>query len=385
MNMKKLAALVMALVLCLSAASAMAVSTIYYPKDTAYGSLQAAVDAINDGGTIYLTADCNGDGIITSKPRGNVKSFTLDLQTHTYTVSGKLVGSAGTESQAFHFEDSSATIKIKNGTLTSTKKANGNGKDGARLMLQNYANLTLDNVTIDGSNMNMDNGYSVASFNDGESKMIGETNILAAGPHGAISVSDYADYGGASLDIETTGLIKGAVEKDASEKAVIGVDSGIFTDFSAVYSYASDPKKPAAYVGAGADDSYVPEENAFLALGNSSISNAIDLSVEENGASETMVSVYQGSVNVKNVPEDVKVYNIGGPGTSATINGVKVPALTEEDYKNGNFKPYIVPGAAAKQAASLPQTGDTSSLLLWSALLAAAMVGYVTMGRKVRA
>ncbi len=48
------------------------------------------------------------------------KTVTINFDGHTYNVNGELVGSPGTESQAFHLERGN-TVTLMNGTLTSDK------------------------------------------------------------------------------------------------------------------------------------------------------------------------------------------------------------------------------------------------------------------------
>lgn len=74
-------------------------------------------------------------------------NLIIDLNNHTYNVDGNTVGSSGTETNGFQLIKGS-TVCIKNGTLKAT--ANGT-KDG--ILLQNYCDLTLENVDIDAGTM----------------------------------------------------------------------------------------------------------------------------------------------------------------------------------------------------------------------------------------
>ena len=108
-----------------------------------YASLQEAVDAAQAGQTVTLDADASGDGVFVAANAG--KDITIDLGGHTYTVNGKAVGSTGTATQGLHLEKGNA-ITLKNGTLTSSS-------NDVRMLIQNYCDLTLENVTLDGTNL----------------------------------------------------------------------------------------------------------------------------------------------------------------------------------------------------------------------------------------
>lgn len=149
---------------------------------TNYATLQAAFDAVQSNQTITLLGDASGDGVML-KAADAKTGITLDLQNHTYTVSGKLVGSTGTVNQAFHFEKGWG-LTIKDGTLTATYKNN------LAMIIQNYANLTLENVTVDGSNKSSYyTAYGVISVPNGSLTTSGTTKITAA--TGSSSIRTY--------------------------------------------------------------------------------------------------------------------------------------------------------------------------------------------------
>lgn len=123
-----------------------AMAATYVSGDTEYESLQDAFTGVADGGTITLGADvADGSG---SQTTGSAKSFTLDLNDHTYTFVGNPVGSPGTVSQGFQLLKGN-TVTIKNGTLNVAPQ----GSKKFAMNIQNYSNLTLDNVVVDGSNL----------------------------------------------------------------------------------------------------------------------------------------------------------------------------------------------------------------------------------------
>ena len=141
-------------------------------------SLAEAVKSVGDQGTVTLLGNFSGDGVVVESG----KNFTLDLGGYTYTIDGETVGSAGTETNGFQLLKDS-TIKIKNGTITS---------DTALILIQNYSNLTLENVDLVGGT----NTQYTLSNNNGEILIGTDTNIEAgsASPQVAFVVCRYASY-----------------------------------------------------------------------------------------------------------------------------------------------------------------------------------------------
>lgn len=130
--------------------------------ETTYATLEAAVAAAQDNDTVELLCDAEGNGIVIETPTGEGASrkLTIDLGGHTYTVSGKLVGSGNSQTNGFQFLKGN-TIKIQNGTLTNTdttiwttEKAQEGVEHAPAILIMNYANLTLDNVILDGTKLN---------------------------------------------------------------------------------------------------------------------------------------------------------------------------------------------------------------------------------------
>ena len=136
---------------------AVLVSEAAYNKttNTAYETLADAIEAVNNGDTVVMTKDvakANGISVASGK------SFTVDFNGYTYSVEKPGAGSAGTTTQAFQLLKDS-TITFKNGTINCTADNAGFTwqKDdtikGVAMVIQNYCNLTLDNMTIDGANI----------------------------------------------------------------------------------------------------------------------------------------------------------------------------------------------------------------------------------------
>ncbi|WP_316631942.1 hypothetical protein [uncultured Ruminococcus sp.] len=119
-----------------------------------YETLEAAFAAANDGETITVLADCSGNGIVV--PQGKFASgLTVDFAGFTYTVDGETVGSSGTETNGFQLLKGN-NITFKNGTITSTK---------AKILVQNYSNLTLDGMKLTLDNQNYTSAYTLSNNN----------------------------------------------------------------------------------------------------------------------------------------------------------------------------------------------------------------------------
>lgn len=199
---RKLLALSLALVLLFSMASmtAQADAAICKSGEQTYDSLQDAVDAAGSTPvTITLLETTEGPGV--KVPSG--RNITFDLGGYTYTFTDSLVGSSGTETNGFQLLKDS-TITIQNGTIKAGSSA--------KIMLQNYADLTLNNVTLDvrGS----ENCQYVSSNNNGTVNITGSTSIYAAEGQAAFDVYYWPKdgYNKVNVTVNTTGTISGRIE-----------------------------------------------------------------------------------------------------------------------------------------------------------------------------
>lgn len=108
--------------------------------------------------------------------------FELNLNKHTLSVEpdaeGNYAGSSGTKTQAMQLLKD-ATITIENGTVQGN-----DGPPPTKMVIQNYSNLTLKDVTLIGK---AKDSY-VLSNNYGEIHLKGKTKIEAAGDNVAFDV-----------------------------------------------------------------------------------------------------------------------------------------------------------------------------------------------------
>lgn len=198
------ATLLCALLIALPAAQTALASGTGVAKigNTTYPTLEAAVNAAPDSEqtTIMLLRDAAGNGVVVKN-----KNITFDLDGHTYNVDGTTVGSSGTETNGFQLLKGSA-VTFKNGTITSDK---------AKILIQNYSNLTLENVVLDGRNLDDARPYTL-SLNNGNVNITGNTSILAKA-NGGVAFDLYywpknGYSGGVQVTVNTTGTISGPIE-----------------------------------------------------------------------------------------------------------------------------------------------------------------------------
>ena len=110
-------------------------------------AVEAVVSSSGKTGTVTLLNDAQGCGIGLFNSKGHAGiDLTIDFGGHTYTAGDPAVGSAGTESRAFHLEKDN-TVTLKNGTITVAPDS-----QNTAMLIQNYCNLTLDNIDLIGNN-----------------------------------------------------------------------------------------------------------------------------------------------------------------------------------------------------------------------------------------
>ena len=199
---------------------------------TGYNTLQEAVDAVTttEPTTITLLKDTSGNGVVV--PSG--RNITFDLNNCTYTIDGTTVGSPSTETNGFQLLKDS-TVTFKNGTITSDK---------AKILIQNYSNLTLDNVTLNGTNLKGSAPYTLSN-NFGNTR-IKDTTILAATNGYAFDLYYWPENGygdGVSVTVEGDSQIKGNVQygsddsdtQNVAQKATLNITGGTFTGRFSTY------------------------------------------------------------------------------------------------------------------------------------------------------
>lgn len=227
--MKKLFGILMALVLAL----ALLPTTVFAAEEvakiddgTTFETLEAAVKAVKEGGTVTLLKSTTGCGIGTFRApkEGQIaaKSFTIDFGGFTYTVTDPAVGSTGTETQGFHLEwsgngDANHSVTLKNGTIEAAK-----GTKNVMMLVQNYCNLTLENLTVDGRNLvNGWGTYTYVTSNNCGSTTISNSRIIANPGSVAFDVDGARKGYTAAKVIVKNSTVDGKIEKSENNDLVI--------------------------------------------------------------------------------------------------------------------------------------------------------------------
>ena len=227
--MKKITGILSALVLAL----ALLPATVFAAEDvakiddgTTFETLEAAVKAVKEGGTVTLLKSTTGCGIGTFRApkEGQIaaKSFTIDFGGFTYTVTDPAVGSTGTETQGFHLEwsgngDANHNVTLKNGTIEAAK-----GTKNVMMLVQNYCNLTLENLTVDGRNLvNGWGTYTYVTSNNCGSTTISNSRIIANPGSVAFDVDGARKGYTAAKVIVKNSTVDGKIEKSENNDLVI--------------------------------------------------------------------------------------------------------------------------------------------------------------------
>ena len=215
-----------------------------------YGTVSDAFAAVKSGETITLLKDSAGNGIVV--PSGS--NFAVDFNSYTYDVNGELVGSSGTETNSLQLLKDS-TITFKNGTLTSS-----NSTYASQILIQNYSNLTLDNMTVSAGTP-----FDYIVSNNNGNVVIKDTTINAAEGKVAFDVCRYASYTGPVVTIEGNSVINGNVEISSSgamEGAThqLNVTGGTFNGKFVKYDSPN-------FVGNITGGTFATDPNAFCADG----------------------------------------------------------------------------------------------------------------------
>ena len=195
---------------------------------TKYETLAGAVAAAAPGETVKLLGDASGAGVVINK------NITIDFGGFTYTFT-EGVGSTGTESNGFQIL-SGNTVTLKNGTLNVAAESAGK----FYMLIQNYANLTVTNMTLDGTNLDKwsatDGDSYALSINSGNVVLDG-VNFYANNDGDkafAFDVCDHASYAGAPTVTVKNANVDGKVDVSAIGNSTFSIEGGQFADNSLI-------------------------------------------------------------------------------------------------------------------------------------------------------
>ena len=237
--------------------------SIDYVADDKLGALQNAVyeacqdkanapvevdPAKREDGNVVL--DSNNGSVIPADLGGAVivQDITIDLNGNNVMISKPSVGSDGTETQGLQLlkqgDNNKSPIEIigDGGSITF----NGENNSALKMGIQNYTDLVLDGVTINGTKLADDGVNYVVSNNSGSLTVQDGASIIAADGDVAFDVYVWADaYKDApNVTIEDGARIQGTVEFDGrgtadqieaviknEEEPLLSIEGGFFSNF----------------------------------------------------------------------------------------------------------------------------------------------------------
>lgn len=318
--------------------------------DAAYDTLADAIKAVKDDETIELTRKVtDAEGI--SVPSG--KKFTIDFKGKEYIVTGPGAGSPNTETNAFQFLKDS-TITMKNGTIKVGENAS---KNNIARIIQNYADLTLEDMTFETANLGQNEDCAL-SFNNGNIVFKGKTSIHTSDADViAFDVCKFSSYPSVNVtfDESFTGEIEGKIvydSTDASTHTLTIKGNGSFAGIDASKGNEKIAEAAVKVYGGSFGESveeYVADElKAELKKASSEYPYSYYATMEE-----ALANAGAGDgVKDLSASEDTKLFTItldyGYDNKVVTIQGTSVtlPELQREGYKflgwfagDKNYKP----------------------------------------------
>ena len=289
--------------------------------ETYYQSLAAAIDKVQAGETITLLRDVpNANGIAVPSE----KSFTVDFNGHTYTLTGPGAGSSSTETNGFQLLKDS-TITFQNGTIRIGQNANN-----IKRIIQNYANLTLEDMQIYAEHQVGGEDYAM-SFNNGTIVIKGNTSIYTTSDKAiAFDVCKFSSYPGVTVtfDESYTGTINGVILYDSTDAGTHRLEikgNGHFGGVQATSSAANAAKSAVAIYGGY----FTSDPSSYVADGYITvISDKEDYSYMVEEKTETDVPV-EPEIQEPSVPEDLpdSIPSDSQGAVKEAAKGIEVPEL----------------------------------------------------------
>lgn len=177
-----------------------------------YASLQAAVDAANKYQTVVLLQNAEGPGVVINK------KTTIDFAGFTYTLT-EPVGSTGTKSNGFQILAGNYTVRLLNGTL----KVADSAADKFYILVQNYSDLIVQKMTLDGTNLDkyaFTDGDSYTLSNNSGNVQINNAKVIANNDGDKAFAFDACDmsasgYALPSVLVYSSSTIEGKMETTA--------------------------------------------------------------------------------------------------------------------------------------------------------------------------
>lgn len=360
--------------------------------DTVEEAVAAAPKENNTQAVITLQGDFTGAGVKVEAGQ----NIVFDLNGFTWEITDT-VGSAGTETNGLQLLEG-ATVEIRNGALTSQK---------AKLLVQNYCNLTIDGVQMSGK----DNlTQLIVSNNNGETVIKGGSQITAAAGGAAFDSDKWGSYDGGNVYLED-GVVTGNVY--ATNGGEITLSGGTVDGTVRAYNYTAAGYAPSIQItGSVITGDVVNQDHGQITISGGSVAG--EVSTETGSAKVTVTggsfatALDENSVDVQS--DYVAAVNgaqtaVGKASVKALLEGLKagdsvvlqkLPAQTQivlpagVTVENATGNTVLVndmslePGKkitiAEEKPETVPQTGSGySAMVLCALIMATAAVGAVVM------
>lgn len=176
------------------------------------------------------------------------QTVEIDLNGHTLTLADPAVGSTGTETNSCQLLAGSK-VTFKNGTVTS---------ENDKIMIQNYCELLLENVTIEATNAK----YVIS--NNNESCTISNSTITAGSGKCALDVFSFSTYKGVTVTVNDGSTINGNVEFGGNNNQKNGkliINGGTFNGNLTVTESYYNGTNPNIIINGGSFGSYTGWSN----------------------------------------------------------------------------------------------------------------------------
>ena len=326
-----------------------------------YGTLKEAIEAAQKGDTITLLKNIdNAAGIAVE----GGKNFTIDFNGKNYILTDPGAGSTGTETNGFQLLQGS-TITFKNGTIKIAE-----GATLIKRIIQNYANLTLEDMHIYAENQVGGEDYAL-SFNNGTIFFKGNTSVFTTQENTiAFDVCKYASYPAVQVtfDEDYSGTIDGIILYDSSDadthSLIIKGNNGTFGGIQKSTGSASTPNitvhggkffsSVAQYVTsdlkyeANANGTYTYHETLDAALAVSDTVSSVEAAKDSANAV---------TVTVKNGNDETKI-------TLKKNDTYKLPTLPNQGYNH--FVGWTDGTNTYKGGSTVTIQGNTTFTAQWS-------------------
>ena len=252
------------------------VNTMYYD------SLQDAVNAAGTSATtITLFRNANGNGVVV----GENQKVTFDFDGNAYNVDGTTVGSTGTQTNGFQLLKG-AKVTFRNGTLKTVT---------AKILIQNYAQTTLDNFVVTGEGAN--NLLYLASNNFGSLNVTNGSKILAENEQVAFDLwyGMLVDYdAGVTVTLGFDTEVIGKVEMGAANRATSGFAENVKLIVEEGAIWDADITLSNNLI---LTDTWLFDFDCTLNLNGKTVSNTTDIWDEKTG-SLSLISVCGANVTI---------------------------------------------------------------------------------------